>query len=195
MSDQYLEKLKREQALRLSNFDRAKVQLRINEVVDLARSKFGVSLVLKPTSYKLKGRAAAQAKCQSTKKFGDPDGKWTFTLNINKEAYHADPEDMLKHTIPHEVAHMVCHENGTDGGHGSAWLRADLALGGNGKRTHDIKLTPIRKVKKFLYRNPNGDEVNFKQGRHSNLKLGKTLYYETKDGRRWTKADFIGEVE
>ncbi len=187
----YLEKLQREKALALSQFDRAKIQLRLNEVVRHARGNFGVELPMKPTSYKLKGRAAAQALCQHFE-VGD---RWEFTLHVNKEAYHLDKEWMINIVIPHEVAHMVCYANGSDRGHGTTWQRTCLALGGDGKRTHTMKLTPIRKVKKFLYRNPNGDEINFKQGRHSNLKLGKTGYYETKDGRRWTKADFIGEIE
>ncbi len=187
----YLEKVQREQALRLSQFDRAKIQLRVNEVLDLARKKFGVKLQVKPTSYKLKGRAAAQAMCQ----YHTGSKRWVFELRINREAYHMRPEEMLQSTIPHEIAHMVCHENGTDKGHGAIWQRTDIALGGDGSRTHDMKLTPIRKRKQFVYVNEDGDEVVFRQGRHSNLQLGKHLYYQTKSGKRWTKSDYRGEVE
>ncbi len=58
-----------------------------------------------------------------------------------------------------------------------------------------MKLTPVRKSKRFLYRNENGHEITLKQGRHSNLQLDKNEYLINHNtGQTWYKTDFVSEV-
>ena len=135
--------------------------------------------------FNLRGRQAAQARRL--------DGK--CRLRINMEAFAMREQEMLDESIPHEVAHLVCFVLGIDDGHGPAWKKICIELGGTGKQYHDMILTPARKSKRFLYRNTHGQEVAFKIGRHINLQKGKVAAYTVKrNGAIFTRGDLVGEM-
>ena len=169
-------------------FARAKGTLAVRSCIDKAKELYpdiGDKLDKCRVTFKQKGRIAAKAMWGST-----------IEVMINMEAYALDPDEMINDTIPHEVAHLVAAlHHSADCSHDPRWQRICLALGGTAKRTHSMKLTPIRKSKRFLYRNENGAEVTLKQGRHSNLQLGKNGYLINHNtGEKWYSDHFISEV-
>lgn len=61
-------------------------------------------------------------------------------------------QNLLKVTIPHEVAHMVCFEKPELGrNHNHGWKRVCIALGGTGDRCHDMPLAKVRRTRKAIY--------------------------------------------
>lgn len=111
-------------------------------------------------SYDLKGQCAGQA--------GKRNG--TYFLRFNLDAIKLDFEDMAYDTVPHEVAHLVCFEDPRLGkNHNRGWKNVCLALGGSGKRTHDLQLERARKVKRFVYKLSDGTEVQLTKGKHKKV--------------------------
>ena len=170
-------------------FEKARARLAVINCIKLAEKLYPeIEGALEDVKvlFNLRGRAAAQARVHHR------DNRREIRINV--EAYSLRPQEMLEDTVPHEVAHLVCNILGNDRGHGANWKRVCKELGGTGETHHDMKLTPARRQKKFLYRNDDGIEVHFKQGRHSNLQLGKVKAYARTDGRSWRKEHFISEI-
>lgn len=175
-------------------FAKARARQATLDVLAIAREKYPAlkdQIDATKVTFKQRGRIAAKAHVQHYPK----EGRFETEVKINVEAYALRPDEMLHDTIPHEVAHLVCLVLGLDRGHGYEWERCCIALGGDGERYHNMKLTSVRKSKRFLYRNYSGQEIHFKQGRHSNLQLGRqTGYTVQRTGALFTKGDFISEV-
>ena len=87
----------------------------------------------------LRGQATAQAGYRR----GD------YFLRFNLEAYALDADYLIGNTVPHEVAHLVAHALSKRMAHCALWRSVCLALGGNGKRCHNLRTTPAR-----LFRQP-----------------------------------------
>lgn len=101
--------------------------------------------------YDIKGKVSGEA---SWKRVGSEKH---YTLRFNKEAILNHTEDMIKETIPHEVAHLVCYARPELGkNHNRGWKHVCKILGGNGERCHSYSLTPGRKTKKHIYMNDGG---------------------------------------
>lgn len=142
-------------------------------------------------TFKQRGKIAAKAHAQHWVEAE----RWECEIRINLEAYALRPKEMIEDTIPHELAHIVCIIRRVDDGHGPAWVQTCIALGGTGEQYHNMRLTSVRKSKRFLYRNHGGHELHLKQGRHSRLQLGKAYYYSVvRTGEVFVKADYVSEV-
>lgn len=63
------------------------------------------------------------------------------------------PELFLSITVPHEVAHIVCHlRHGRRARpHGPEWRAICLALGGTGERCHGFGAEPARRLRRYVY--------------------------------------------
>jgi predicted SprT family Zn-dependent metalloprotease len=77
-------------------------------------------------------------------------------------------------TIPHEVAHLIVFElcrqrRSNDRGHGSDFKRVCRALGGSGKRCHDLQLERARKTVKYIYQLNSGREVRVGKAIHNKI--------------------------
>lgn len=59
-------------------------------------------------------------------------------IKISPTYLHADPDDMLMATIPHEVAHLYANRWFGCKDHGPEWKMVDAAAGGNGEQFHTL---------------------------------------------------------
>lgn len=119
-----------------------------------------------PVVFVRSGRVAGMAKRR----------KNIFNLEFNVEAIFKDREEMMKNTIPHEMAHivdMVLH--GGKSSHGPRWRYIVRALGGSDERTHDIPVSKARRSRKFLYRATCGTEVEVGSRHHKMVQQGGRL--------------------
>lgn len=142
--------------------------------------------------YDLKGRAAGMAGGTSRSRLtGKVMGLY---LRFNREAIEKNWEDMVKQTIPHEIAHLVAYsfpQLGADH-HNWKWAQIDRALGGTGERCHRMELTPGRKTSRFVYKDSDGKEVQVGPKHHAGLQRGKYGYLRNgKTGARITRTDFL----
>lgn len=168
---------------------------RVVEVIELANDLYPQMddrLEYTETVFDLRGKAAGMAMYRGPHPSKGEDHE-ICKMRINMEAYAINPDEMMQETIPHEIAHLVCFILTIDKGHGERWKEVCRALGGSGKIHHEMRLTSVRKQKKFLYVNDQGREIHFAQGRHSNLRLGKQKWYGT-SSQKWFKKDFVSEV-
>jgi SprT protein len=74
-------------------------------------------------------------------------------LRYNLAIAAREPDSFLSTTIPHEVAHIVCHllYGRRVRPHGPEWRAMCLALGGTGERCHRFDAQPARMVARYDY--------------------------------------------
>ena len=72
-------------------------------------------------------------------------GQRRYFIDFNARAIERYPDQLVKHTIPHEVAHLICYMNPKLGDkHDMGWKRVCLNIGGDGKRFHKMDLSKKR---------------------------------------------------
>lgn len=116
-----------------------------NRVTALARELFP-TYASRPVPYLdffHKGRTAGWAKSR----------EWRVEINTHIAAQNLE---MMKDTVSHEIAHMVCFATGLGNGHNAGWKRVHRMLGGSSSRTYCAKTEGVtairaRSVKEFLY--------------------------------------------
>lgn len=139
-----------------------------NEVLDIAHALYGVRI--QPTiRFNLTGRVAGWACCERNRYTGqvfNPSLRFNRTLIAG-----AHFEDMRDETVPHEVAHLVCHHCPQLGrNHDAGWRRVCLALGGNGKTRHSY--TVEHAAGSFVYVTTSGRQVSLSHIRHKRVQEG-----------------------
>jgi SprT protein len=136
--------------------------------------------------YDLRGKAIGKA--------GRKNGVWY--LRFNREAIEKHWDDMVKDTIPHEVAHIVCFVHTHLGGsnHNAVWQRVAISLGSTGKRCHSLEVSNARAVKRFIYRTPLGVEVALASIRHNKVQRGQARYRLKKTGETLRPEYFTQQV-
>lgn len=119
--------------------------------------------------FTIKGRTAGKA--------GKERGR--YYLDFNREAIRDHWDEMLKVTIPHEVAHIVAYAKPAlrAKGHNKYWRKIDLMLGGDGTRTHTMGLSRARKTMWYVYEVPGVGRVELGAVRHNRLMRGKQTYH------------------
>lgn len=153
---------------------------RVDEVLQDAAQRYGLPAWDVSVHFYSKHRAAGYAKFH---RFGQME------IRLNLEAYYLDPQDMLKDTIPHEVAHLVCMMFPQHGkGHDRGWQYICRTLGGSGRRCHDLQLTPARKTRMFKYTLPSGATVVLKSVRHLKIQRGLMTYRTRRTGEKLDKT-------
>lgn len=78
---------------------------------------------------------------------------WKVRINTHIASQNLE---VMKDTISHEIAHMVCFATGLGKGHNAGWKRVHKMLGGNSKRTYCAKSAGItilraRRTRQFEY--------------------------------------------
>lgn len=137
--------------------------------------------------FNVKGRTAGRA--------GKERGR--YYLDFNMEAIRDHWDEMLNVTIPHEVAHIVAYAKPAlrASGHNKNWKRIDIALGGDGTRTHTMGLKRARKTKWYVYEVA-GERIEIGAVRHKRM-LSRMTSYSLKlitGTHKITIDDFTGEV-
>lgn len=116
-------------------------------------------------------------------------------LEFNPEAVAKYWDDMVKNTIPHEVAHLVCFANPKLGrNHNRGWQAICRRLGGSSNRCHSYVLEKAKKVRQFLYCNEQGNQQIFKTTRHNKMQKAMVAY-SVKGKGRFDKNDYIKEIK
>lgn len=82
-------------------------------------------------------------------------------------------DDMIRQTVPHEVAHLYVHQNYGERGHGTIWRDIMMVLGCEPRRTHDYNLEGV--VKTYQYSCSCGT-VQLTKGQHQSQQSGKRSY-------------------
>jgi predicted SprT family Zn-dependent metalloprotease len=100
-----------------------------------------------------------------------------FSLRFNCELIQGEHfDDMMSNTVPHEVAHLVCYARPELGRkHDAGWKRVCVALGGNGKRTHNYDVV-VRG--RFDYITDKGNKVSVTKKYHNYVQMGGSLTFK-----------------
>ncbi len=119
----------------------AALRMRTDAVMATAARLYGVNLSGWRVFLDLKGMTAGQVQFRPR--------RLRYNLAIAAQA----PETFLSTTVPHEVAHIVCHlQHGRRiRPHGPEWRSVCLALGGTGERCHGFAAQPARRMRRYAY--------------------------------------------
>lgn len=96
-------------------------------------------------------------------------------IRFNLEAARLSPEHMLNDVIPHEVAHLVVfltYRAKRVQPHGEEWQQICRQLGGSAEVTHQLQLERVRRHRRWLYRDSQGQEHILTTVRHNRLQKG-----------------------
>jgi SprT protein len=114
---------------------------RTADVAEKAGKLFGLDLSGLQIQFDLRGMAAGQIQLRKN------------LLRYNLTIAERQIGEFIAHTVPHEVAHLVCYRlhGQRVRPHGPEWRQICLALGGNGERCHGFEATPARQVRRYNY--------------------------------------------
>jgi predicted SprT family Zn-dependent metalloprotease len=156
------------------------VRAKVAEVVEKARTMYGVDLSVVRIGFDLKGRVAGWAQWKRH------NGVLTYSCRFNADMLlRNDPDtlrDMVEDTVPHELAHIVCYLRPELGrNHDSGWQRVCIALGGTGGRTHDMEVV-YGKGTTYEYTTDRGHKVRLSDRHHAHIQAGGTLNFRRGKG-------------
>lgn len=152
-----------------------KVKAKIAAVKAQVLTRYGQNMSDLQVSFNLRGKTAGWAK-----------GSREVRLNVDM-IYSPDVkvfDDMIADTIPHEIAHIVCHRNPSLGRrHDLGWKQVCRTLGGTGARCHAISDQPLAKGLSYVYTSTGGKRVSLSKKKHLRVQtFGGTLQYRAKTG-------------
>lgn len=174
------------------------------EVIELARKKFPeIADKLKdiPVDFRLNG-AAAGTYTYSIYPSGEfANQKFQYNLDF-MVVNQAQWDEVLRETIPHEVAHAVdfwlnlykkdiprSQRGDSNFQHRDEWADILKGFGGTGAQYHDMMELPKKTdPKRYVYEFPNGGKIKVDIERHQRMMMGSTFTYTWKSGR----TDTIG---
>lgn len=144
------------------------VEDKIAEVKALVKARYNMDLSALRVRYDLKGRTAGWA-------IGG------HTIRLNTTAIFGDEahfRDMVNDTVPHEIAHIVCHRNPSLGRkHDAGWAAVCRTLGGTGKRTHDMITIEFARGRTYIYTSTGGKEYAISEQRHRKVQTGGSFRF------------------
>lgn len=121
--------------------------------------------------FDLRGRAAGMAGCR---------GWSTYYMRFNRDMMLNESWDhVIKDTVPHELAHIICFAQNSDRGHGPAWRRVCQELGGSGARYHQEAVVYAR-GRTYEYTTSTGQTINLSESKHRRIQQGQ--YYTGRHG-------------
>lgn len=128
--------------------------------------------------FDLRGRAAGQAGRKG----------WNYYMRFNKDMMLNQGWDhLIKDTVPHELAHIICFANGSDRGHGLFWKRTCRELGGSGERCHNEEVT-YAKGRTYVYTTSTGHTVNLSETKHRRIQQGAGYTFKDRSKGRIDRA-------
>ena len=144
------------------------VEDKIEQVKALVQTRYNMDLSTLRVRYDLKGRTAGWAIGGNT-------------IRLNTTAIYGDEahfKDMVEDTVPHEIAHIVCHRNPSLGRkHDAGWISVCRALGGTGKRTHDMTTIEFAHGRTYIYTSTGGKEYAVSERRHRRVQQGGSFRF------------------
>jgi hypothetical protein len=153
------------------------VHARVAELLRQANELYGIRMPQIDVRCNLRGKCAGMA---GYRVWGQ------FYVRFNIDMIGNDSwEHIIRETVPHEVAHIVCFFRKVDDGHGRAWQATCRALGGTGERCHKEAVT-YAKGRTYYYRTTVGKIVALSQVRHRRVQQGQVYVY--RDGGRVTSG-------
>jgi predicted SprT family Zn-dependent metalloprotease len=137
---------------------------KVQALIEQAKIIYGEDCVPQnlPIRFDLRGRSAGQA-CRHNGQY------W---MRFNRDMMATESWDhIIRNTVPHEVAHIICMHRGWDRGHGSNWQRVCRTLGGTGERCHS---EPVKYAKgqTYYYTTSTGKTVALSVIRHRKVQQG-----------------------
>lgn len=101
-----------------------------------------------------------------------------YYMKFNSEALSVNPDYILKTTVPHEIAHIICFLRPELGkNHNYGWKSVCASIGGTPNRVstefNRSDLTPLRKTQYFKY-NVNGQIIEVGPKHHKKIQNGST---------------------
>lgn len=138
------------------------VRAKIARLISEYEARTGQTVPQCDIRFDLRGRAAGQAGRRG----------WNYFMRFNRDMMMNESWDhLIKDTVPHELAHVICFANGSDRGHGLFWKRTCIALGGSGERCHEEAVT-YAKGRTYVYTTSTGHTVNLSETKHRRIQQG-----------------------
>jgi len=140
------------------------VRNKVIELVAFANQHYSTTLPAVAVTFDLKGRSAGQARLQ----------KGIYQLRFNLEMMRGSGWDhIIKDTVPHEVAHLVCFNKPSLGrNHDWGWRSVCVKLGGSGERCHTEEVV-FGKGRTFEYTSHSGRTIKLSEIRHNKIQQGQ----------------------
>lgn len=159
-----------------------KVEARIDDCLEFAKHKYGLSLPRPQVTYNLSGRCAGRAYY------------WLWKIEINTEILKNNEEDYLRNTVPHEFAHLLTDQLYGENvkPHGREWknvMRAMSIIGVNdvyARHNYDTSSLDVRRKRRYIYTcscnkeiviGPTRHRRHQETGRYFCRKCGDTIQY------------------
>jgi len=163
------------------------VREKVREVIVKANSIYGVALQPE-IDFALIGRVAAQAGAMRV-----AGVLHNQSLRFNRDVIMGnDFPNLLRNTVPHEVAHLVCFARPELGNnHNPGWKRVCRTLGGTGNRCNNYDVQYAAGT--YRYVASCGTEVAISKIRHRRIQQGQVFRLHSTGGVisnscRWTVA-------
>lgn len=147
---------------------------KVEELTALARKRYGEHCVPQnlQTRFDLRGRNAGQA-CHA-------NGQYWMRFNTDM-MQNEGWDHLIRNTVPHELAHIICMNLQWDRGHGKRWRNICLALGGTAERCH-TETVKYAKGRTYHYTTSTGQTIALSQIRHRKIQQGAS--YSLRGGGR-----------
>lgn len=147
----------------------ADVSEKFKQVCALAETRYGVNMSNVRLSFDLKGRVAGWASRKGA----------VYSVRLNKDMItRGNPEvlkNMIEDTVPHELAHIVCFMKPELGrNHDYGWQSVCRALGGTGKRLHDVETVRGRGAT-YEYTSSHGHKIRVGERHHQRIQRGERV--------------------
>lgn len=128
--------------------------------------------------FDLRGRSAGQAYRTWNKM-----GMFVYGLRFNGEMLTRDAFDhILKDTVPHEIAHLICFMNpGLGKNHDKGWQRICRSIGGSAERCHQEQVI-LGRGNTYEYLTTNGHKVRIGEKHHRIVQGGRPLTFRNNLG-------------
>lgn len=145
-----------------------KLEVKVANLIEQARSLWGVELQNVAVRFDLRGRTAGQAGIRRGGMF----------LRFNQQMMLNDCWDsLINDTAPHEVAHLVCYAAPALGRrHDAGWARVCRMLGGTGNRCHE-ELVEFAKGPTYYYTTSTGYTAAVSPAIHCKIQGGQARYF------------------
>lgn len=151
---------------------------KVKLLTERANQLYNITLPPVKVLFDLRGRAAGIA--------GRDWRGYYMRFNIDMMT-NAGWDHLIKDTVPHELAHIVCfYEPRLGRNHDYGWARVCQQLGGNGERTHK-ELVTYANGKTFYYTSSTGQVVALSIQRHRKVQRGEI--YRFRDGKGIVSRD------
>jgi len=115
-----------------------------------------------------------------------------FTVRFHPDAIAKHYDEMVKDTIPHEVAHTVCQMRPELGAnHDRGWKRVCRSLGGDDSRTHEMEFGNRPAKMAFNYITETGHVIDLGRIRHAKLQNGSVRSYSVRGKGRILREGYV----